>query len=147
MGLRLTTAGESHGPGLTCIVEGLPAGLVLVFFSMGLGLPSAGRPFEKRLQPWVKKGRVLAPGFAGTASQGRISAPCVIRLQNGRLRMYFWTTGRFPGASRNQSYIYAAEASPAAPFAASLSVTRSRAFVGTNAAMSTNASSRQANGP
>src|SRR5437762_5508122 len=29
MGLRLTTAGESHGPGLTCIVEGLPAGLVL----------------------------------------------------------------------------------------------------------------------
>src|SRR5213596_1389533 len=29
MGLRLTTAGESHGPGLTCIVEGLPAGLTL----------------------------------------------------------------------------------------------------------------------
>src|SRR5438270_3280888 len=27
--LRLTTAGESHGPGLTCIVQGLPAGLVL----------------------------------------------------------------------------------------------------------------------
>ena len=27
--LRMTTAGESHGPGLTCIVEGLPAGLVL----------------------------------------------------------------------------------------------------------------------
>jgi chorismate synthase len=27
MALRLTTAGESHGPGLTCIVEGLPAGL------------------------------------------------------------------------------------------------------------------------
>jgi chorismate synthase len=29
MALRMTTAGESHGPGLTCIVEGLPAGLVL----------------------------------------------------------------------------------------------------------------------
>ncbi len=29
MALRLTTAGESHGPGLTCILEGLPAGLVL----------------------------------------------------------------------------------------------------------------------
>jgi chorismate synthase len=27
--LRLTTAGESHGPGLTCIVEGVPAGLVV----------------------------------------------------------------------------------------------------------------------
>ncbi|HWE14969.1 MAG TPA: chorismate synthase [Solirubrobacteraceae bacterium] len=29
MTLELTTAGESHGPGLTCIVEGLPAGLAL----------------------------------------------------------------------------------------------------------------------
>ena len=29
MSLKLTTAGESHGPGLTCIVEGLPAGLRL----------------------------------------------------------------------------------------------------------------------
>jgi chorismate synthase len=29
MPLHLTTAGESHGPGLTCIVEGLPAGLEL----------------------------------------------------------------------------------------------------------------------
>jgi chorismate synthase len=27
--LRLITAGESHGPGLTCIIEGLPAGLSL----------------------------------------------------------------------------------------------------------------------
>ncbi len=29
MVLRLTTAGESHGPGLTCLIEGLPAGLVI----------------------------------------------------------------------------------------------------------------------
>jgi chorismate synthase len=29
MSLRLITAGESHGPGLTCILEGLPAGLEL----------------------------------------------------------------------------------------------------------------------
>jgi chorismate synthase len=29
MELQLTTAGESHGPGLTCIVQGLPAGLEL----------------------------------------------------------------------------------------------------------------------
>ena len=29
MGLRLITAGESHGPGLTCIVEGVPAGLAI----------------------------------------------------------------------------------------------------------------------
>src|SRR5882757_8359274 len=29
MALKLVTAGESHGPGLTCVVEGLPAGLQL----------------------------------------------------------------------------------------------------------------------
>src|SRR5438105_2706800 len=29
MALRLITAGESHGPGLTCILEGMPAGLAL----------------------------------------------------------------------------------------------------------------------
>src|SRR5438477_1616966 len=29
MALRLITAGESHGPGLTCIIEGLPAGLAI----------------------------------------------------------------------------------------------------------------------
>src|SRR5918911_4934465 len=29
MALRFTTAGESHGPGLTAILEGLPAGLEL----------------------------------------------------------------------------------------------------------------------
>jgi len=29
MSFKLITAGESHGPGLTCIVEGIPAGLVL----------------------------------------------------------------------------------------------------------------------
>jgi chorismate synthase len=29
MALRLITAGESHGPGLTCLIEGMPAGLKL----------------------------------------------------------------------------------------------------------------------
>jgi chorismate synthase len=29
MALELTTAGESHGPGLTCILEGMPAGLAI----------------------------------------------------------------------------------------------------------------------
>ena len=29
MPIRFTTSGESHGPGLTAIVEGLPAGLPL----------------------------------------------------------------------------------------------------------------------
>ncbi|HTR73268.1 MAG TPA: chorismate synthase [Solirubrobacteraceae bacterium] len=38
MSLRLITAGESHGPGLTCIVEGLPAGLRLEEESLSVDL-------------------------------------------------------------------------------------------------------------
>jgi chorismate synthase len=38
MMLRLITAGESHGPGLTCIVEGLPAGLKLDRDALNLDL-------------------------------------------------------------------------------------------------------------
>ena len=32
-------------------------------------------PVEMKSQAWVKKGRVLEPGFAGTASQGRLPPP------------------------------------------------------------------------
>ena len=38
MSLRLTTAGESHGPGLTCILEGIPAGLALDREALNLDL-------------------------------------------------------------------------------------------------------------
>ncbi len=38
MALKLITAGESHGPGLTCILEGLPAGLALEQEAINLDL-------------------------------------------------------------------------------------------------------------
>ena len=63
-------------------------------------------PFQR----WIKKGRIMAPGFAGPKSQGRVSAPSVVQLKNGRLRMYFWATGQ------GHQYIYAAEASPKNPY-------------------------------
>jgi len=65
---------------------------------------------KKPLQRWTKKGRIMAPGFAGPQSQGRVSAPSVVQLKNGRLRMYFWTTGQ------GYQYIFAAEASLKNPF-------------------------------
>lgn len=66
-------------------------------------------PAAEPLQPWVKKGRVLEPGVAGEKSTDRLSAPCVVRLKNGRLRLYFWTVGK------GKHYIFAAEADPEAP--------------------------------
>jgi chorismate synthase len=38
MGLKLITAGESHGPGLTCVVEGLPAGVQLDLDQLNLDM-------------------------------------------------------------------------------------------------------------
>src|ERR1700759_4417951 len=38
MTLTLRTAGESHGPGLTCIIEGLPAGLPLYRYALNRDL-------------------------------------------------------------------------------------------------------------
>jgi hypothetical protein len=71
-------------------------------------------------QPWVKRGVLITPGFAGSRSTLRMSAPSVVKLKNGRLRMYFWTMG-LPDAHTNTKadpfhYIFAAEASPANPF-------------------------------
>src|SRR5688572_33379445 len=56
------------------------------------------RPFQR----WIKKGQIMAPGFAGPKSQSRVSAPSVVQLKNGRLRMYFWASGQ------GHQYIHAA---------------------------------------
>ena len=71
-------------------------------------------------QPWVKKGRILAPGFAGTRSNNLLSAPCVVKLKDGRLRLYFWGRNGVGQAQTEvgrmlSNAIYAAEASPANP--------------------------------
>jgi chorismate synthase len=63
MALHLTTAGESHGPALTCIIEGLPAGLELDRDSLNrdlarrqLGHGRGGRMKIERDQVAVKGG-------------------------------------------------------------------------------------------
>lgn len=69
-------------------------------------------------QPWVKRGVLLEPGFAGPRSARRLSAPSVVKLQDGRLRMYFWAMGKTSNAPEAEElhYIFAAEASPDNPF-------------------------------
>ena len=72
------------------------------------GAPAQSAPAH--FQPWVKKGVILRPGFAGTRSSAGLTAPCIIRLKNGKLRLYFWAREKGFG------HIYAAEASPQDPF-------------------------------
>jgi hypothetical protein len=75
---------------------------------------------EQSFQPWIKHGVILKPGFAGPRSSELLSAPSVVKLKDGRLRMYFWGGG-YPAAKhapRAESfyYLFAAEASPADPY-------------------------------
>ena len=69
---------------------GLNRFLGLAVLSVAMVAPALS---EEPYQPWIKKGQILAPGFAGEKSNRLLSAPCVVKLENGRLRMYFWASG------------------------------------------------------
>ncbi len=61
--LRVITAGESHGPGLTCVVEGLPAGLEL-------DLESIGRDMARRQLGHGRGGRMKIERDAAEVTSG-----------------------------------------------------------------------------
>lgn len=67
-------------------------------------------------QNWVKRGIILEPGFAGPPSSRFVSSPSVVRLDDGRLRMYVWTADGVPPWLRGRHIILAAEADPSNPF-------------------------------
>jgi hypothetical protein len=92
---------------------------VLAAALLGAVHPAAAQR-EQPFQPWVKRGVIIKPGFAGPRSSGIVSAPSVVRLKDGRLRLYFWTRG-FPDANHAPDadpfdYIFAAEASAKNPY-------------------------------
>jgi chorismate synthase len=78
--LRLITSGESHGPGLTCIVEGLPAGLTLD--------PAAiGRDMERRQLGHGRGGRMKIERDAATVTGGvrhgrTLGSPVALQVAN-----------------------------------------------------------------
>src|SRR5207302_1702807 len=74
MGLRLITAGESHGPELTCVVEGMPAGLELERESLDRDLASR-RPGWQAAR-WLRDSCARwAPECSRTSSRSPASPP------------------------------------------------------------------------
>jgi chorismate synthase len=78
--LRLITAGESHGPGLTCIVEGLPAGLTL-------DREAIGRDMQRRQLGHGRGGRMKierdSAEVTGGVRHGRtLGAPVALHVTN-----------------------------------------------------------------
>jgi chorismate synthase len=80
MTLRLITAGESHGPGLTCIVEGLPAGLQLT--PEDLNVDMARRQLGHGRGGRMKIERDAAEVTAGVRHGRTLGGPIALQVRN-----------------------------------------------------------------
>src|SRR5919106_3954078 len=80
MSFRFVTAGESHGPGLTAIVEGLPAGLRLSpeDIDADLGRRQLGHGRGGRMK--IEKDR--AQVMAGVRHGRTLGSPVALRIEN-----------------------------------------------------------------
>ncbi len=78
--LRLTTAGESHGPGLTAIVEGLPAGLEL--HSEAIDADLARRQLGHGRGGRMKIERDAATVTAGVRHGRTLGGPVALQVAN-----------------------------------------------------------------
>jgi chorismate synthase len=87
MTIRLTTAGESHGPALTAILEGIPAGLPLRPQDLQPDLIrrqngwSGGAPY-RGASPRMKIERDRAEFLGGVMDGKTTGAPLAIRIEN-----------------------------------------------------------------
>src|SRR4051794_37185848 len=80
MGLRFTTAGESHGPGLVAVVEGLPAGLELI--PEAIDRDPARRQLGPRRGGRREMGRDRAEVTAGVRHGRTLGSPVALQVRN-----------------------------------------------------------------
>jgi chorismate synthase len=87
MPLRFLTAGESHGPAVTAILEGMPAGLALSATDIDpdlarrQGLSASGKPYPGA-SPRMKLERDTAAIIGGVMGGLTIGAPIAVRVAN-----------------------------------------------------------------
>ena len=80
MAVRLITAGESHGPGLTCVVEGLPAGLEIR--AEDLNLDMARRQLGHGRGGRMKIERDSAEATGGIRHGRTLGGPIALQIAN-----------------------------------------------------------------
>jgi chorismate synthase len=80
MALRLTTAGESHGPGLTCIVEGMPAGLRLERAALDRDLARRQLGYGRGGRMKIERDQVEVTG--GVRHGRTLGSPIALQIQN-----------------------------------------------------------------
>ncbi len=80
MTLRLTTAGESHGPGLTCLLEGMPAGLVLERAMLDRELARRQLGYGRGGRMKIERDRVVVTG--GLRHGRTLGGPIALQVLN-----------------------------------------------------------------
>ena len=78
--LRFLTGGESHGPRLTAVLEGLPAGLELDESSINSWLKRRQHGFGRGGRQRIEKDEVVVTG--GLRNGRTMGGPLVLELEN-----------------------------------------------------------------
>src|SRR4029079_9841163 len=112
--LRVVTAGESHGPGLTCIVEGLPAGLEL-------DLAAIDRDMARRQLGHRRGGRMKIEGgtdhVTSSVRHGRtLGGPIAVRVANRDYANWEERMNPWP-VERDAAALHPPQSEPASPAA------------------------------
>ena len=94
--LRFLTAGESHGPCLTAIIEGLPAGLAVEASDIDLQLARRQRGYGRSERMQVEKDRVQILG--GVLHGRTVGGPVAIQIANRDWQNWRsnWQSGNLP---------------------------------------------------
>jgi chorismate synthase len=80
MGLKMTTAGESHGPGLTCVLEGIPAGLALARDQIDADLARRQLGHGRGGRMKIERDRVEVSG--GVRHGRTLGGPIALQIRN-----------------------------------------------------------------
>ena len=105
--LRWITAGESHGPALVAVLEGLPAGVPVTSADIATQLARRRLGYGRGAQDEVRAGRRRASwAGSGTGSPWAVRWPCRSATPSGRSGRRSWPPTRWPdgtldGLARN----------------------------------------------
>src|SRR5947209_1188782 len=94
MTLRLATAGESHGPALVAILEGLPAGLVLDRDAIDEDLARRQRGYGRSPRQQIEQDRVEV--LAGLRHGRTLGTPLALVVRNVDHKNWTWGMSPWP---------------------------------------------------
>ena len=101
--LRFFTAGESHGPGLVAVIDGVPAGLHLLATDIDEGLARRQRGYGRGGRMKIETDRVILE--AGVRGGETLGSPLALRVPNRDFESWQGRMGPEPFASTPEAVV------------------------------------------